>query len=93
MKSGNERVTRSSKNADSDGQNEAALLANIPTHKLWIDESIGGNGILHILVETLFALEEKCKGLSPWTRQYIMREASRRQLSDYSCAWAIECVM
>ena len=66
------------------------MLANIPTHKLWIDESIGGNGILHILVEALFALEEKFNGS---TRQYIIREASRKQLSYDYCAWAIECVM
>jgi len=88
-----QRATRSTKKSDNDGRNEAALLANVPSHKLWMDESIGGNGTLHILVEALFALEEKCNDLSPWTRQDMTREAWRKQLSDASCAWAIDCVM
>jgi hypothetical protein len=37
--------------------------------------------------------KKKCNGFSPWTRQYITREASSKQFSDASCAWAIEYVM
>jgi len=88
-----QRSTRSNKKAHDDDQNEAALLANIPSYKLWIDESIGGNGTLHVLVEALFGLEEKCNELSPWTRQDLTRKAWRKQLRDASCAWVIDCVM
>lgn len=88
-----QRSTRSSKNSDNDGQNEAALLANVPPHKLWMDDRSGGNGTLQILVEALSALEERCNDLSPWTNQSITREAWRKQLSEASCAWAIDCVM
>ncbi|KAL7541018.1 hypothetical protein ACHAXR_010562 [Thalassiosira sp. AJA248-18] len=88
-----QRSTRSSKKSDDDHQNEAVLLANIPSHKLWMDKSTGGNGTMQILVEALFALETKCNNLSPWTRQDISREAWRKQLSDASCAWAVDCVM
>ena len=88
-----QRTTRSIKKSDKDGPNEAELLANVPSHKLWMDDRIGGNGTLHILAEALIALEKKCNDLSPWEREDITREAWRKQLSDASCAWAIDCVM
>jgi len=88
-----QRTTRSIKKSDKDGQNEAELLANVPSYKLWMDDRIGGNGTLQMLVEALTALEKKCNDLSPWEREDITREAWRKQLSDASCAWAIDCVM
>jgi len=88
-----QRSTRSNKNQGSDDQNEAALLANTPSHKLWTDERIGGNGTLQILVENLLSLEDKCNDLSPWAREDMTRMAWRKQLSDASCAWAIDCVL
>ena len=86
-----QRSTRSHRKSDDNVQTEADGLANVPSHKLWLDERIGGNGTLNVLVEALFALEKKCNDLSPLERQE--REAWRKQLSDASCAWAIDCVM
>jgi len=88
-----QRATRSNKKSQNDNQNDPDLLANIPSHKLWMDESVGGNGTLHVLVEALLSLEEKCDQLSPWTRNDLTRKAWRKQLSDASYAWAIDCVM
>lgn len=86
-----QRATRSSKKSDC--QSDVTLLANIPSHKLWMDEQIGGNGTLNALAQALLGLEERCNDLSPWARLDITREAWRRQLSDASCAWAVNCVM
>lgn len=88
-----QRATRSSKRSDNDDQDEAALLANVPPHKLWVDERIGGNGTLQVLVESLLTLEGKCNDLSPWANQSTTREIWRKKLSEASCAWAIDCVM
>jgi hypothetical protein len=88
-----QRTTRSIKKSDKEGQNEAELLANVPSHKLWMDDRIGGNGTLRVLAEALTALEKKCNDLSPWEREDITREGWRKQLNDASCAWAIDCVM
>jgi hypothetical protein len=88
-----QRSTRSIKISDKDNQNEAELVANPPSHKLWRDNIIGGNGTLFILAEALTALEEKCNDLSPWKRENITCKAWRKQLSDASCTWAIDCVM
>jgi len=90
---GGQRSTRSNRKSDNIVQTDVELLANAPCHKLWVDERIGGNGTLNILVESLFALEKKCNDLSPWSRQDITREAWRKQLSDASFAWAIDCEM
>lgn len=87
-----QRSTRSHKNT-AVVENEATLLANVPSHKLWMDNKTGGNGTLNILVDALIAFEKKCNDLSPWAREDITREAWRKQLSDASCAWAIDCVM
>lgn len=86
-----QRATRSSKK--SDRLSEVSSLADVPSHKLWMDEQIGGNGTLNVLAEALLELEEKCNNLSPWARQDIARGAWRKQLTDASCAWAIGCVM
>jgi hypothetical protein len=88
-----QRTTRSIKKSDKDSQNDAYVLANVPPHKLWMDDNIGGNGTLNILAEALTALEKKCNDLSPWDREDITREAWLKQMSDASCAWAIDCVM
>jgi hypothetical protein len=88
-----QRTTRSVKKSGKDGQNDADVLANVPPHKLWMDDNIGGNGTLNVLAEALIALEKKCNDLSSWDREDITREAWLKQMSDASCAWAIDCVM
>lgn len=88
-----QRSTRSSRKSDDKVETEADRLANAPPNKLWLDDRIGGNGTLNLLVEALFSLEKKCNDLTPWTRQDITREAWRKRLSDASCAWAIDCMM
>lgn len=88
-----QRATRSNRKSQDDAKNGAALLASTPPHKLWMDENVGGNGTLNVLAEALSALEEKCNELSPWTREDMTREDWRNQLTDASCAWAIDCVM
>ncbi len=88
-----QRSTRSIKKSDKDDQNEAELVANTPSHKLWMDDRIGKKSTLHILAEALTALEKTCNNLSPWEREDITCKAWHKQLSDASCAWAIDCVM
>ncbi len=87
------RNTRSIKKSDTDDQHQAVLLANVPSHKLWVDDKIGGNGTLGVLVDALLSLEQKCNDLSPWDREDVTRGAWRKQLSDASYAWAADCVM
>lgn len=88
-----QRTTRSIRKSDVDDQKLADVLSSVPSHKLWVDDKIGGNGTLGILTEAVLALEQKCNELSPWDREDISRQAWRKQLSDTSCAWAIDCVM
>lgn len=88
-----QRTTRSIRKSDKDDQTQAELLASVPSHKLWVDDKIGGNGTLGILVKALLSLEQKCNDLSPWDREDVTRGAWRKQLSDASDAWAIDCVM
>lgn len=88
-----QRATRSIRKSDTDGRNQADLLANVPSHKIWANDKVGGNGTLGILVEALLALEQKCNDLSPWDREDVARGAWRKQLSDASYAWAADCMM
>ena len=86
-------LSSASNKSDKEGRSESEVLANVSSLKLWLDDRIGGNGTLHILAEALIALEKKCNDLAPAERHDITCEAWRKQLSDASCAWAIDCVM
>lgn len=87
-----QRATRSTKMANA-VENEGDVLASIPASKLWMNDKIGGNGTLHILVDALLGLETKCNNLVGWTRQDISRADWRKQLSEASDGWAIDCAM
>lgn len=87
------KSTRSSRKADDDVEKGNPSIADLTCDKLWLDENVGGNGTVNLLVNALLEMENECNDLSEWNRRDITREEWRKQLSDASHSWTLDCIM
>ena len=88
-----QRKTRSIRKKTDSVTDSLPTLADVPPHKLWMDESIGGNGTLHILASALLELETKANDLAPWGRDDKTRDKWRSDLITAVNCWTVECEM
>ena len=88
-----QRKTRSIRKKTDSVEDSLPTLADVSPHKLWMDESIGGNGTLHILASALLELENKANDLAPWDREDKTREKWRSDLTTAVNCWTVECEM